>query len=402
MKQRIETIRDIDPKNKRVLVRVDFNVPLDAKGGIEDDTRILASLPTINYLIQAQAKIILMGHIGRPKNKNDTKYSLKLIAQYVAKKLGKPVTFIDDCIGPNAKKATDAMIPGQIILLENVRFYKEETDNDPTFAKNLAGLAEIYVNDAFGSAHRAHASTAGVAQYLPIKVAGLLMERELQFLGEKTRQPEKPFIVILGGSKVSEKINVIKALLDKACIMLIGGAMAYTFALAQGKKVGKSLVEPDKINLAKEALSLAAQKKVEFLLPIDTRITDHFDFDKKLLGNIKTVEGDIPEGWEGIDIGPKTIELFKSKTKSAKTILWNGPMGVFEIPGGAEGTFAIAKAVAESKSISIIGGGDSIAALKKSGYADTVTFMSTGGGASLEFLEGKPLPGVECLNKIPF
>lgn len=400
MTRRIKTIRDIELKNKRVLVRVDFNVPLGSDGHIEDDTRIVATLPTLHYLIEAQAKIILMSHLGRPKSKNDLKYSLKPVAQYLAKKQGKPVTFIDDCIREDAKAVSEKLLPGQILLLENVRFYEEDTKNDPAFAKKLAQWGELYVNDAFGAAHRAHASTSGVADYLNPKVAGLLMERELQFLGNKILHPEKLFVVILGGSKVSDKIEVIKALLEKASTMLIGGAMAYTFALAQGKKIGKSLVEPDKINLAKEVLTLAEQKNVELLLPVDTCITNQFDFDQQLLGNVKIIQGDIPEGWLGVDIGPRTVELFQSKIKSAKTIFWNGPMGVFEIPKSAEGTFAIAKAVAESNSLSIIGGGDSVTAIKKSGYADKVTFMSTGGGASLEFLEGKPLPGVECLEKM--
>jgi phosphoglycerate kinase len=308
--------------------------------------------------------------------------------------------FLDECVGEAVEDALNGLGDGQVALLENLRFYPGETDNDPDFASQLARLADAYVNDAFGTAHRAHASTYGVATLLADKVSGLLIEKELEFLGQKTESPNRPFTVILGGAKVSDKIKVIDKLLDKADSIIIGGAMAYTFALAQGKKVGESLSEPDRVDLAKEALAKAEAKGVRFLLPVDTLTTDALDFEAKCLGEIKVVEGDIPDGWEGVDIGPKTLELYSSEVANAQTVLWNGPMGVFEIEDSSRGTFAIAKAVAENDSISIIGGGDSVKAIKQSGYGAKVTFMSTGGGASLEFLEGKELPGVSVLDQI--
>ena len=396
----IKTIKDVDLKGKKVFVRVDFNVPFDNKGEISDDTRIVAALPTIKYLIDEGAMLVLTSHLGRPKSKEDKQFSLAPVAKALSEKLGKPVVFVDDCIGPKVKEACTAMKPGDVVLLENSRFYPEEKKNDPEFAKKLAEDtgAEAYVNDAFGTAHRAHATTAGVAAYLPIKVAGLLIEKELEFLGSKTENPERPFTVILGGAKVSDKITVIDSLLDKCDSMLIGGAMAYTFALAQGKKVGKSLVEADKVDLALAALKKAKDKGVNFLLPVDNAVCQTIDFAAGTVGELKVME-DIEDGWAGVDIGPKTVELYKNEIAKSKTILWNGPMGVFEIKECAKGTFAIAEAVAKSDAISIVGGGDSVKAVKKSGYAKDVTFISTGGGASLEFLEGKQLPGVAVLDR---
>ena len=398
---KIKTIKDVDLKGKKVFVRVDFNVPFDAQGNISDDTRIVAALPTIKHLIEQGAKVVLTSHLGRPKSKADVQFSLAPVAKALAEKLGKDVVFVDDCIGEKVKDACSKMAEGDVVLLENSRFYSEEKKNDPAFAKQLVEDtgAEAYVNDAFGTAHRAHATTAGVAAYLPIKVAGLLIERELEFLGSKTETPVRPFTVILGGSKVSDKITVIDALLDKCDAMLIGGAMAYTFALAQGRKVGNSLVEADKVDLAKAALEKAEKKGVKFLLPIDNATTQNIDFAGGSVSEIKIMESDIEDGWAGVDIGPKTIELYKNQVAESKTILWNGPMGIFEIKDCAKGTFAVAEAVAKSDAISIIGGGDSVKAIKKSGYAKDVSFISTGGGASLEFLEGKELPGVAVLDK---
>ena len=396
----IKTIKDVNLKGKKVFVRVDFNVPFDNKGEISDDTRIVAALPTIKYLVDEGAMVVLTSHLGRPKSKADTQFSLAPVAKALSEKLGKPVAFVDDCIGPKVKEACAAMKPGDVVLLENSRFYPVENKNDPEFAKKLAEDtgAEAYVNDAFGTAHRAHATTAGVAAYLPVKVAGLLIEKELEFLGSKTENPDRPFTVILGGAKVSDKITVIDSLLDKCDSMLIGGAMAYTFALAQGKKVGSSLVEADKVDLAKAALEKAKAKGVKFLLPVDNVVSNSIDFAGGTVGELKVMEG-IEDGWSGVDIGPKTVELYKGEIAKSKTILWNGPMGIFEIKACAAGTFAIAEAVAKSDAVSIVGGGDSVKAVKKSGYAKDVTFISTGGGASLEFLEGKELPGVAVLDR---
>lgn len=396
----IKTIKDVNLKGKKVFVRVDFNVPFDNKGEISDDTRIVAALPTIKYLVDEGAMVVLTSHLGRPKSKADTQFSLAPVAKALSEKLGKPVAFVDDCIGPKVKEACAAMKPGDVVLLENSRFYPEEKKNDPEFAKKLAEDtgAEAYVNDAFGTAHRAHATTAGVAAYLPVKVAGLLIEKELEFLGSKTENPDRPFTVILGGAKVSDKITVIDSLLDKCDSMLIGGAMAYTFALAQGKKVGSSLVEADKVDLAKAALEKAKAKGVKFLLPVDNVVSNSIDFAGGTVGELKVMEG-IEDGWSGVDIGPKTVELYKGEIAKSKTILWNGPMGIFEIKACAAGTFAIAETVAKSDAVSIVGGGDSVKAVKKSGYAKDVTFISTGGGASLEFLEGKELPGVAVLDR---
>jgi phosphoglycerate kinase len=397
-----KTIRDIEVTGKRVLVRVDFNVPLDDKEGgmvITDDTRIKETLPTLKYLIEKGARIILCSHLGRPKGKPDPKQSLKPVAGRLSEMLGQPVAFADDCVGPEALAKAMALKDGEVLLLENVRFHAGEEKNDPDLAEAMADLAEIYVNDAFGSAHRAHSSTAGVAAYLPA-VSGLLMEKELTYLHDELQKPERPFVVILGGAKVSDKIMVIDSLLDKADTILIGGGMAYTFKLALGEKIGKSLSEPDKVDIAKQALEKAKAKGVKFLLPVDNMIVETLDFKGKTVSTPKfTAPGEeIPDGWEGVDIGPEAIKAYSAEVAGAKTILWNGPMGVFEIKECSKGTFAIADVIAQNTGCkSIIGGGDSVKAVKKAGVADKVTFISTGGGASLELLEGKELPGVAAL-----
>ena len=396
---RVKNIDDVNLQGMRVFVRVDFNVPMDANGKITDDTRINAALPTIKKLQEQGAKVILASHLGRPKGKRVETMSLAPIVPLLSDKLSLPVLFLNDCIGSEVDDALKDLQDGQIALLENLRFHKGETENDPIFAQGLASHADAYVNDAFGTAHRAHASTYGVAELLPIKVSGYLIAKELEFLGQKTTTPDRPFAVILGGAKVSDKIMVIDSLIDKADVIIIGGAMAYTFALANGKKIGESLSEPDKVALARSALEKAKEKGVRFLLPVDTLGTNALDFASKTLGEIKIFEGDIDDGWEGVDIGPKTTEIYAREVAAAKTVLWNGPMGVFEIQNSSKGTFAIAKAVAESDGVSIIGGGDSVTAINQSGYSDKVTFMSTGGGASLEFLEGKSLPGVSVLDR---
>ncbi len=402
---KIKTIKDVNLKGKNVFVRVDFNVPFDSQGQISDDTRIVGALPTIKHLLEQGARVILTSHLGRPKSKADTQFSLAPVAKALSEKLGKNVIFVDDCVGEKVSAICSKLNDGDIVLLENSRFYSEEKKNDPEFAKKLAldTHAEAYVNDAFGTAHRAHATTAGVAAFLPIKVAGFLMEKELEFLGSKTETPARPFTVILGGAKVSDKITVIDTLLDKCDSMLIGGAMAYTFALALGKKTGASLVEADKVDLAKSAIEKAQKKGVKLLLPTDNNCTDMLDFANAKIGALK-VMSEIEDGWQGVDIGPKTLEAYKNEVLNSKTILWNGPMGVFEIKECAQGTFAVAEAVAEATqkngAISIIGGGDSVKAVKKSGCSNKVTFISTGGGASLEFLEGKEMPGVAALETI--
>lgn len=396
---KVKTIRDVDFKGKRAFVRVDFNVPVDPDGKITDDTRIQGALPTIRHLIENGAKVVLASHLGRPKATKNLEFTLKPVAEALAKLLGKPVQFLPDCIGAEVEAAVAAMAPGAVVLLENVRFYAGEEKNDPEFAKALAKLADVFVNDAFGTAHRAHASTAGIADYVPVSVAGFLIEKELEYLGDKTANPEKPFTVILGGAKVSDKITVIDALLEKCDTMLIGGAMAYTFGLAKGNKIGSSLSEPDKIETARSAIAKAEKLGVKLVLPVDHLASDKIDFAGKALGATKVFEGNLDDGWSGVDIGPKTIELYSKIVRESKTVLWNGPMGIFEIKDSSKGTFAVAKAIADGDAISIIGGGDSVKAVKKSGYSDKVSFMSTGGGASLEFLEGKVLPGVDVLDK---
>ncbi|MGB0743643.1 MAG: phosphoglycerate kinase [Opitutales bacterium] len=394
-----KTIKDVNLAGKRVLVRCDFNVPLK-DGAVSDDSRIVAAMPTIKHLVEQGAKVILCSHLGRPKGEKNPEYSLAPVAADLSAKLGKPVNFISDCIGDLVEAEVSKLADGDVALLENVRYYKGETDNDPQFAAALAKCAEAYANDAFGTAHRAHASTAGVTAHLSPCVCGFLIEKELAYLGDKTANPDRPFTVILGGAKVSDKIKVIDALLEKADTIIIGGAMAYTFALAEGREVGESLSEPDFIDTAKSALAKAREKGVKFLLPVDNLAVKDLDFGAGTVGETRYFESNIEDGWEGVDIGPKSIELFKAEVAAAKTVLWNGPMGIFEIDACNKGTFAVAKTIAESGGISIIGGGDSVKAINMSGYSDKVTFMSTGGGASLEFLEGKELPGVAALNQI--
>ena len=400
-----KTIRDIELSNKRVLVRVDFNVPLDEKDGsmvITDATRIQETLPTLNYLIEKGAKVILCSHLGRPKGQRDPKQSLSPVAPALSALLGRPVEFSDETIGESAKAKALALPAGGVLLLENTRFHAGEEKNDAELAKGLADLAEIFVNDAFGSAHRAHSSTAGVADYLPA-VSGLLMEKELTYLHDELENPERPFVVILGGAKVNDKIEVINRLLEKADTIIIGGGMAYTFRkLVQGITIGKSLYKPEWEPIAQAAIDKAKKLGVNLLIPVDAMITDAFDFDAKKLGNTKytAVNENIPEGWEGVDIGPESVKLFAAEIAKAKTVIWNGPMGVFEIKESAKGSFDVAAAIAENTAAkTIIGGGDSVKAVKKAGLADKMTFISTGGGASLELLEGKVLPGVACLQE---
>lgn len=393
-----KTINDVNLAGKRVFVRCDFNVPLK-DGVINDDSRIVAALPTIKLLVEQGAKVILASHLGRPKGEKNSAFTLAPVAEELAKQLAQPVTFIEDCIGEDVEAEVAKLGEGEVALLENVRFYQGETGNDPEFAASLAKLADAFVNDAFGTAHRAHASTAGVAKHLSPCVCGLLIEKELAYLGDKTNSPERPLTVILGGAKVSDKIKVIDTLLEKADTIIIGGGMAYTFKLAMGQTVGDSLSEPDFVPTAKAALAKAKEKGVKFLLPVDNMVVQGLDFGAGTFADSKVVEGSIEDDWEGVDIGPKSIELFSNEVKNAKTVLWNGPMGIFEIDACNKGTFAVAKTIADSDACSIIGGGDSVKAIKMAGYGDQVTFMSTGGGASLEFLEGKELPGVTALDQ---
>jgi phosphoglycerate kinase len=384
-----KTIRDIDVQSKRVLVRVDFNVPIK-NGVVGDDTRIRAALPTLEYLIGHQAILILCSHLGRPDGSPDPKYSLKPVAEHLSQLLAKPVGFADDCIGPDTASKVAALKPGDILVLENTRFHAGETKNDENMARQLAALADIFVNDAFGSAHRAHASTEGVARFLPA-VAGFLMEKEIQYLGEVISAPEKPFVAILGGAKVSDKIGVIRNLLAKADVILIGGGMANTFFKAEGYPVGESLVEDEALDSAREFLKTG---KTQIRLPVDVKIADKFAEDSawKLMPT-----GPIPDGWRILDIGPETVTAYAKVINKAKTVVWNGPMGVFEFPEFAKGTFGVAQAVADSQATSIIGGGESVAAIQQSGLADKISHISTGGGASLEMLEGLSLPGVAIL-----
>jgi phosphoglycerate kinase len=384
-----KTVTDIDVKGKRVLVRVDYNVPIK-DGKVSDDTRIVAAMPTLNYLLDHGAAVILCSHLGRPKGGPDPKYSLAPVAHYLSGLLGKQVAFAEDCIGPKAEAAAKALKPGDVLLLENTRYHPEEEKNNPDMARQLASLADIYVNDAFGSAHRAHASTEGVARYLPA-VAGFLMEKEIQYLGQAIANPKRPFVAILGGAKISDKIGVIRHLLTTSDQVLIGGGMANTFFKAQGYPVGDSLVEEDALETARELVKDGSNK---LRLPVDIVIGDRFDNDaqKKVMAM-----GPVPDGWRILDIGPNTVAAYSKTVQSAGTVVWNGPMGVFEFPNFAEGTFGIARAVAESSATSIIGGGDSVAAINQSGLSDKITHISTGGGASLEMLEGLVLPGVAAL-----
>lgn len=389
-----KTIRDIDLKDKKVFVRCDFNVPLDENGKITDNRRIVGAMPTIKYLLENNCKIILCSHLGRPKGEVKPEFSLAPVAAELSKLLDKEVKLAKDVIGESAKELTSNMQNGEIVLLENVRFDGREEKNDPELSKELASMAEIFVNDAFGTAHRAHSSTAGIADYLPA-VSGFLIEKELKFLGEALQNPERPFVAILGGKKVSDKIGVINSLLEKVDTLMIGGAMAYTFFKAQGYNVGNSICELDKLDLAKELMEKAKQKGVKLMLPVDTRLGKEFDpnTESKVVG-----WKEIPDGWEGYDIGDETIKMYQDELKTAKTIIWNGPVGLFEFDKFAVGTNAVAKTLSElTDATTIIGGGDSAAAVEKAGLAEKFTHISTGGGASLEFLEGKKLPGIECL-----
>ncbi|MEG0901007.1 MAG: phosphoglycerate kinase [Clostridia bacterium] len=390
-----KTIEDIQVAGKKVLVRCDFNVPMDENKIITDENRIRGALPTIKYLMEHGAKVILCSHLGRPKGEFNMKYSLKPVATRLSQLLGKEVLMAEDVIGPSAKKLSAELKDGDVMLLENVRFHKEEEKNDPAFAQELASLAEVYVNDAFGTAHRAHASTEGVTHYLTPSVAGYLIGKELSIMGKALEDPARPFVAILGGAKVSDKIGVITNLLEKVDTLIIGGGMSYTFQKALGGRIGLSLLEADKVDLAKELMAKAKAKGVKLLLPVDNVAGDSFSNDAM---RITVHSKEIPDGFEGMDIGPDTAVIFANEIVNAGTVVWNGPMGVFEFENFADGTRAIAKAMAECKGVTIIGGGDSAAAIEQMGYADKVTHVSTGGGASLEFLEGRTLPGVAALN----
>jgi len=393
-----KTIDQIELKNKKVLVRVDFNVPLNENKEITDDKRIVESLPTIKKIIASGGKTILMSHLGRPKGEKNLKYSLAPVAQKLSALLNKQVIFANDCIGEEVKALADSLQPGDVLLLENLRFYKEEEKNVPEFAEKLASLGDIYVNDAFGSAHRAHASTEGVTKFLPVAAGGYLMEKELNYLGKAVANPVRPFCAILGGAKISGKIDVINNLIDKVDTLIIGGGMAFTFFKAQGFEIGKSLLEEEKIELAKEILEKAKGTKLNFLLPVDVVVAQEFNNDSPS----EVVKADsIPADKMGLDIGPETVKLFSEAIGASKTIVWNGPMGVFEMDNFAKGTYAVAKELANVTSkgaVTVVGGGDSAAAIEKAGLAGSVSHVSTGGGASLEFLEGKTLPGVAALN----
>lgn len=389
-----KTVEDLDVKGKKVLVRADFNVPMDKEGNITDDRRIREALPTINYLKNKGAKVILMSHLGRPKGKFNPEFSLKPVAERLTALLGQQVIFAEDVIGEDAIKKSSALKEGEVMLLENVRFHAEEEKNDAEFAKKLSLLGEVYVNDAFGTAHRAHASTAGIADYLPSAV-GFLIKKELECMGKALSNPERPFIAILGGAKVSDKIGVIENLIYKVDALLIGGGMAFTFLKAKGFEVGKSLIEEDKVELAGELLKKAKDKGIKLLLPIDIVAASEFKADAEC----KTVEASsIPKDYMGLDIGENTRKMFSETIGNAKTVVWNGPMGVFEMPVFAKGTYAVAEAMSKVKGATIIGGGDSAAAVEQLGFADKMTHISTGGGASLEFLEGKVLPGIDVIN----
>ena len=389
-----KTIRDVDVTNKKVLVRCDFNVPLDKETGkITNDLRIVAALPTIKYLLENNAKVILCSHLGKPKGEIKPELSLKSVANRLSEYLGFEVKFSKDIVGENAKELSKELKPGKAILLENVRFDPREEKNDKEFSKELASLAEIYVNDAFGTAHRAHSSTVGVAEFLPA-VCGFLIEKEVEMLGDNLNNPERPFVAILGGAKVSDKIKVIENLLEKVDLIIIGGGMTYTFLKAMGYEIGNSICELDRIDIAKETIEKAEKKGVELLFPKDTVCGKEFSNEAE---TIVVDSKEIPKGWQGLDIGPKAIEEFTQVLKNAKTVIWNGPLGVFEFEKFAKGTNAIAKVLSEINAITIVGGGDSVAAVEKGGFSDKITHISTGGGATLEYLEGKELPGIECL-----
>ena len=391
------SIRDVDVQNKRVLMRVDFNVPLNDEGRITNDARIRKALPTIQYVVEHGGKLILMSHLGRPKGKRVPSMSLRPVADRLSELLGKPVQFADDCVGASVEKAVAALQPGDVLLLENLRFHIEEEKNDPDFARKLAALGDLYVNDAFSAAHRAHASTEGVTHFISPCVAGFLMEEEIKYLAKAMESPVRPFVAIIGGVKISGKIDAIQNLLGKVDVLLIGGGMAFTFYKAQGLEIGKSILEADKVDLAKEILKSAREKEVEFLLPVDVLIANKVD----PAAATKTVSVEnIPNDWTGVDIGEKTIALFSEKIHSAKTVVWNGPMGIFEMEPFARGTFAIAEALAqatEQGATTIVGGGDSVAAVSKAGLEDKITHILAGGGASLKMLSGYKLPGLEAL-----
>ena len=391
-----KTVEDIDVKGKRVLVRCDFNVPLDENRNITDDTRIVGALPTIEYLIKNGAKVILCSHLGKPKGEAVPELSLAPVAKALSEKLGKTVVFAADAtvVGENAKKAVSEMKDGDVVLLENTRYRAEETKNIDDFSKELASLADVFVNDAFGTAHRAHCSNVGVTKYLPVAACGYLIQKEIQFLGNAVNNPVRPLVAILGGSKVSSKISVINNLLEKVDTLIIGGGMAYTFMKAQGLSIGTSLLEKDFLDYAKDMMKKAEEKGVKLLIPIDSVEASEYSNDAE----IKLAEGGIDDGFMGLDIGPKSIALFSDALKSAKTVVWNGPMGVFEMSNFAKGTNAIAQVLAELDATTVIGGGDSVAAVNKAGLADKMSHISTGGGASLEFLEGKDLPGIVAIN----
>jgi len=392
------TVKDVPLKGKRVLMRVDFNVPLDENQKVTSDKRIRAAVPTIEYILKQGGRLALMSHLGRPKGERQPKMSLKPTVEVLSRLIGKEVKFVDDCIGDKVKKAVDSLAEGEVLILENLRFYKEEEKNDPGFSKKLAELADVYVNDAFGTAHRAHASTEGVIRFVKSAVSGFLMEKEIHYLAGAVENPVHPFVAILGGAKISDKIEVISNLLPKVDKLIIGGGMAYTFFKAKGLEIGHSLLEADKVDLARELMKKAGQK---LILPVDCVASDKFDFESRTVGTLKVVpDSGIPKEWQALDIGPKSIELFSKAVDDAKTVIWNGPMGVFEIKDLAKGTEAIARKLAEITdrgAQTIIGGGDSVAAVEKMGLSKRMTHISTGGGASLELLEGKVLPGVAAL-----
>lgn len=390
------SIEELNVQGKKVFMRVDFNVPLDEKGEILDDTRIRESLPSIKYLIKKNAIVILASHLGRPKGKPDPVYSLKPVAKRLSELLGKEALFVEDCIGEKVKSKISNMSPGDVLLLENLRFYSGEEKNDPQFSSDLASLAEVYINDAFGSSHRAHSSVVGMVKHFKEYGAGFLLQKEIEYLVEALKEPKKPFIAILGGSKVSDKIKVIENLLNRVDAILIGGAMAYAFLKVKGFNIGKSLLFEDDLPIAEQTLKSIASSKAEFLLPMDHVYADRIEEGAE---TFISEDENIPEGMFGGDVGPKTVNLFKKWIAKAKTVVWNGPMGVYEIPQFKNGTYSLIKALAESNAISIVGGGDSVAAVKESGFAHRISHLSTGGGASLELLEGKKLPGLEILKK---
>ena len=393
-----KSVEDIDVAGKRVLCRCDFNVPTK-DGKITSDKRIVAALPTIQYLVKHGARVILCSHMGKPKNGPDPAFSLQVVAERLSELLGQPVKMAKDVVGESAQSLAASLKDGEVMLLENTRFEKGETKNDPELSKKLASMADIFVNDAFGTAHRAHASTAGVVQYAGLPaVCGYLIQKEISVMGKALADPERPFVAILGGAKVSDKLNVIANLLTKVDTLIIGGGMAYTFLAAKGYSVGKSLLDSEKIDYCREMMATAEKNGVKLLLPVDTTVADHFPDPIDGAIDVKVVDSDkIPDDMEGLDIGPKTMALYADAAKTAKTVVWNGPMGVFENPTLAKGTIAVAQALADSDAISIVGGGDSAAACEQLGFADRITHISTGGGASLEFLEGKELPGIACL-----